>query len=182
MTHEHKQRFLKLKEAYDVLSDPKRKKIYDEYDCVVDETNYVLSNGVELVDNMEEQEKQYHAKPKCEELQVPEVIERHQSKTMPSETSRANTKQNLFSNFLEYSYYATTDSSSHMSSEEFKHIYHTLRYFVKLIFTDLLKFIIQRNFIAVAFRRCRKVSQSYNYSHFQTKSVISYVIHCAISI
>ncbi len=31
MTHEHKQRFLKLKEAYDVLSDPKRKKIYDEY-------------------------------------------------------------------------------------------------------------------------------------------------------
>jgi DnaJ-class molecular chaperone len=31
VTHEHKQRFLKLKEAYDVLSDPKRKKIYDEY-------------------------------------------------------------------------------------------------------------------------------------------------------
>ncbi len=31
MTPEHKQRFLKLKEAYDVLSDPKRKRLYDEY-------------------------------------------------------------------------------------------------------------------------------------------------------
>lgn len=31
VTHEHKARFLRLKEAYDVLSEPKRRKIYDEY-------------------------------------------------------------------------------------------------------------------------------------------------------
>lgn len=30
MTAEHKQKFLKVKEAYDVLSDPKRRKLYDE--------------------------------------------------------------------------------------------------------------------------------------------------------
>ncbi|RYH06079.1 hypothetical protein EON65_43325, partial [archaeon] len=31
MTPEHKVRFLKLKEAYAVISDPKRKRLYDEY-------------------------------------------------------------------------------------------------------------------------------------------------------
>ncbi len=31
VTPEHKQKFLKLKEAYDVLSDPKRKQMYDEF-------------------------------------------------------------------------------------------------------------------------------------------------------
>lgn len=31
VTPEHKQRFVKLKEAYDVLSDPKRRRLYDEY-------------------------------------------------------------------------------------------------------------------------------------------------------
>lgn len=30
MTPEHKQKFLKIKEAYDVLSDPKRKRLYDQ--------------------------------------------------------------------------------------------------------------------------------------------------------
>lgn len=30
VTQEHKQKFLKVKEAYDVLSDPKRRKLYDE--------------------------------------------------------------------------------------------------------------------------------------------------------
>ena len=30
MTAEHKQKFLKIKEAYDVLSDPKRRKLYDQ--------------------------------------------------------------------------------------------------------------------------------------------------------
>ncbi len=31
VTPEHKQQFLKLKEAYDVLSDPKKRRLYDEY-------------------------------------------------------------------------------------------------------------------------------------------------------
>ena len=31
VTPEHKQRFLKLKEAYDVLSDSKKRRLYDEY-------------------------------------------------------------------------------------------------------------------------------------------------------
>lgn len=31
VTADHKHRFLKLKEAYDVLSDPKRRRLYDEY-------------------------------------------------------------------------------------------------------------------------------------------------------
>jgi DnaJ-class molecular chaperone len=30
ITAEHKQKFLKIKEAYDVLSDPKRRKLYDQ--------------------------------------------------------------------------------------------------------------------------------------------------------
>ena len=31
VTAEHKQQFIRLKEAYDVLSDPKRRRLYDEY-------------------------------------------------------------------------------------------------------------------------------------------------------
>jgi DnaJ-class molecular chaperone len=30
VTAEHKQKFLKIKEAYDVLSDPKRRRLYDQ--------------------------------------------------------------------------------------------------------------------------------------------------------
>lgn len=30
VTAEHKQQFLKIKEAYDVLSDPKKRKLYDQ--------------------------------------------------------------------------------------------------------------------------------------------------------
>lgn len=41
ITQEHQQSFLKLKEAYDVLSDPKRKKLYDEYGL----------KGLKLVEN-----------------------------------------------------------------------------------------------------------------------------------
>ena len=31
VTAEHRQKFIRLKEAYDVLSDPKRRRLYDEY-------------------------------------------------------------------------------------------------------------------------------------------------------
>ena len=41
VTQEHKQRFLKVKEAYDVLSDPKRRKLYDE----------LGATGLKLVEN-----------------------------------------------------------------------------------------------------------------------------------
>eukprot|EP01038_Epipyxis_sp_PR26KG_P004929 gene4929-6897_t len=44
VTAEHKQKFLKVKEAYDVLSDPKRKKLYDE----------LGPSGLKLVENPSE--------------------------------------------------------------------------------------------------------------------------------
>lgn len=31
VTQEHRQQFIRLKDAYDVLSDPKRRRLYDEY-------------------------------------------------------------------------------------------------------------------------------------------------------
>ena len=44
VTAEHKQEFLKVKEAYNVLSDPKRRKIYDE----------LGSSGLKLMENPSE--------------------------------------------------------------------------------------------------------------------------------
>lgn len=44
VTAEHKQKFLKIKEAYDVLSDPKRRRLYDE----------LGASGLKLMENPKE--------------------------------------------------------------------------------------------------------------------------------
>jgi hypothetical protein len=122
----------------------------DDFSCVLDATNFVLAHvsegaeyAMEYADyEFEEQYTTSYLKSISKKNDQNLKAESHSGRTTLPIPSRA--KENLdcinqqiiahpFSDLYEYSHYASAGAESHMAKEEFKHIYHVLRYLVSSI-------------------------------------------------
>ena len=117
--------------------------INDDYNCVLDATNFALAKGSDHSIESEEyfdyefQEQYTTSYLKSISMKMEDVSNDDEKHIEQSFTTAVEVPIicNPFMNFFEYSHYKNLDTSSHLSTEEFKHIYHTIRYIISSLRT-----------------------------------------------